>query len=203
MAMISAIVLAAGESKRMGQPKQMLAWQGKTLLQHVLGNLINSDADEIILVLGNEAETIRKSLPELPIRMVINRDYKQGMASSLRQGLLVMDPKSEAFLVLLADQPGIGPEIINRVIRGFQQANPQRGICRPVYRGLKGHPVLMGVQYRKEILQLQGDVGARQILMNHPLDILEIEVEQDLVVMDVDTPDEYRKYMKLAESGKS
>jgi len=203
VAMISAIVLAAGESKRMGQPKQMLAWQGKTLLQHVLGNLINSDADEIILVLGNEAETIRKSLPELPIRMVINRDYKQGMASSLRQGLLVMDPKSEAFLVLLADQPGIGPEIINRVIRGFQQANPQRGICRPVYRGLKGHPVLMGVQYRKEILQLQGDVGARQILMNHPLDILEIEVEQDLVVMDVDTPDEYRKYMKLAESGKS
>lgn len=187
----------------MGQPKQMLAWQGKTLLQHVLGNLIHSDADEIILVLGHEAETIRKSLPEFPIRMVINRDYKQGMASSLRQGLLAVDPKSEAFLVVLADQPGIGSEIINRVIRNFQQANPKRGICRPVYRGLKGHPVLMGVQYRQEILQLQGDVGARQILINHPQDILEIEVEQDLVMMDVDTPDEYRKYMKLAESGKS
>jgi len=203
IAMISAIVLAAGESKRMGHPKQMLAWQGKTLLQRVLENLLHSDADEIILVLGHEAEMIKKSLPEFPIRMVINRDYKQGMASSLRQGLLVMDPKSEAFLVVLADQPGIGPGIINRVTRGFQQANPKRGICRPVYRGLKGHPVLMGAQYRQEAQQLQGDVGARQILINHPLDILEIEIEQDLVMMDVDTPDEYRKYLKLAESDKS
>ena len=103
----------------MGRPKQMLAWQGKTLLQHVLENLIHSNADEIILVLGHEAEAIRKGLTEFQIKVVINPDYKQGMASSLRQGLLAMDPRSEAFLVLLADQPGIGPGIINRVIRGF------------------------------------------------------------------------------------
>jgi len=201
--MISAIVLAAGESRRMGRPKQLLEWQGKTLLLHVLENLINSSADEIILVLGHEAEKIRKSLPEFQIKIVINPDYKQGMASSLRQGLLAMNPTSEAFLVLLADQPGIGPEIINRVIRDFQQADPKRGIGRPVYRGLQGHPVLIGVQYLQEALQLQGDVGARQILMNHPTDILEIEVDQDVVLMDMDTPEEYRKYMRLAGLGES
>ncbi|MEK7242565.1 MAG: nucleotidyltransferase family protein, partial [Thermodesulfobacteriota bacterium] len=123
--MISAIVLAAGESKRMGRPKQMLAWQGKTLLRHVLESLMKSDADEIILVLGHEAEAIRKGLTEFQIKIVINPDYKQGMASSLRQGLLAMNPTSEAFLVLLADQPGIGPEIMNQMIRDFQRADPK------------------------------------------------------------------------------
>jgi len=201
--MISAIVLAAGESKRMGRPKQILAWQGKTLLRHVLELLINSDADEIILVLGHEAEAIRKSLTGLQIKVVINPDHKQGMASSLRQGLLAMDPRSEAFLVLLADQPGIGPDIINHMIREFQQANPKRGIVRPVYHGLRGHPVLIGVQYLQETLQLQGDVGARRILMDHPEDILEIDVDQDVVLKDIDTPEEYQKYTKRAGPGES
>jgi len=187
----------------MGQPKQMLAWQGKTLLRHVLESLLNSNAQEIILVLGHEAEAIRKSLTEFPIKIVINPDYRQGMASSLRQGLLAMDPRSEAFLVFLADQPGIGPEIINRMIREFQQANPRRGIVRPVHQGLRGHPVLIGVRYLQEVLQLQGDVGARRILMNHPEDILEIEVEQDVVLKDIDTPEEYRKYMKRTGPGQS
>ena len=188
----------------MGRPKQLLPWQGKTLLQHVLESLINSDADETILVLGHEADRIRKSLPALPIKIAINPDYKQGMASSLRQGLLTMDPRSEAFLLCLADQPGIGPGIINTLIRQFRQANPKRGIVRPVYRGRRGHPVLIGAQYLQEALQLlQGDVGARQILMNHPGDILDIAVEEDAVLKDIDTPEEYQEYTKQTGPGES
>ncbi len=201
--MISAILLAAGESKRMGRPKQLLEWQGKSLLHHSVEALINSAADEIILVLGHEARRIRASLPALSIKIVINPDYKRGMASSLRQGLLAMDPGSEAFLVLLADQPGIGPEIINILIRTYQRAYPKRGIVRPVYRGLQGHPVLIGVQYLQEALQLQGDVGARRILMNHPEDILEIDVEEHAILKDIDTPEEYREYTKRAGPGES
>ena len=201
--MISAIVLAAGESKRMGRPKQLLEWQGKPLLQHSLESLINSAADEIILVLGHEADRIRAALPALPIKIVINRDYQQGMASSLRQGLLAMDPSSEAFLVLLADQPGIGPEILNTIIRTFRQADPKRGIVRPVYRGRRGHPVLIGAQYRKEALRLRGDVGARQILMNHLGDVLEIDVEDNAILEDIDTPEEYQNYTKRAGPGES
>lgn len=202
--MISAILLAAGESKRMGRPKQLLTWQGKTLLQHVLKSLINSAADEIILVLGHEADRIRESLPALPIKIVINPDYKQGMASSLRRGLLAMDPGSEAFLLCLADQPGIGTEIMNTLIRTFRQADPRRGIVRPVYRGRRGHPVLIGAQYVQEALQLlQGDAGARQILMNHPGDILDIDMEEDVVLKDIDTPEEFREYTKQAGPGES
>ena len=202
--MISAILLAAGESKRMGRPKQLLAWQGKTLLQHSLESLINSAADEIILVLGHEADRIGKSLPALPIKIVINPDYKKGMASSLRGGLLAMDRRSEAFLICLADQPGIGPEIVNRMIREFQQADPKREIVRPVYRGRPGHPVIIGAQYLQEALQLlQGDVGARQILLNHPEDILDIDVDEDLILKDIDTPEEYQRYTKQTDSGES
>lgn len=202
--MISAILLAAGESRRMGQPKQLLAWQGKTLLLHILETLLGSDADEVILVLGHEADRIRESLPPLPITITINPDYRQGMASSLRRGLLAMDPGSEAFLLCLADQPGIGPEIMNTVIRAFRQADPRRGIVRPVYRGRRGHPVLIGVQYLKEALRLlEGDVGARQILLNHPEDILDVEMEGDVVLKDIDTPEEYRAYTKEAGPGES
>lgn len=196
--MISAILLAAGESRRMGRPKQLLDWQGKTLLLHVLENLSRSSADEIILVLGHEADRILESLPALPVKIVVNPDYQTGMASSLRQGLLAMNPGSEAFLVMLADQPGIGPDLIDQVIRTFRQADPKRGIARPVYRGVAGHPVLIGACYLQEALQLQGDVGARQILSNHPDDILEIETERNAVLVDMDTPEEYREQKKIA-----
>ena len=202
--MISAILLAAGESRRMGRPKQLLAWQGKTLLLHILETLLGSDADEVILVLGHEADRIRESLPPLPITITINPDYRQGMASSLRRGLLAMDPGSEAFLLCLADQPGIGPEIMNTIIRAFRQADPRRGIVRPVFRGRRGHPVLIGAQYLKEALRLlEGDVGARQILLNHPEDILDVEMQGDAVLKDIDTPEEYRAYTKEAGPGES
>jgi molybdenum cofactor cytidylyltransferase len=194
--MISAILLAAGESKRMGRPKQLLEWQGKPLLLHVLENLVRSNADEVILVLGYEADQIRNCLPELPIKIVVNPDHETGMASSLRQGLLSMDAGSEAFLVLLADQPCIGPDMIDRVIREFRQAHPRRGIVRPVYGGVPGHPVLIGVQYLQEALKLDGDEGARRILADHPADVLEIDVDQDGVLMDLDTPEEYRECLK-------
>lgn len=192
--MISAILLAAGESTRMGRPKQLLPWQGKTLLQHCLETVLRSDADEVVLVLGYKADLIRKRLPALPVKIVTNPDYHQGMAASLRCGLRAMDPASEAFLVVLADQPGIGPETVNTLIRRFRQADPQRGIVRPAYRGRGGHPVLMAVRYLQEALQLEGDEGARRILLNHPGDILEVPLDHDAVLKDIDTPDQYRAY---------
>jgi len=193
--MISAILLAAGESMRMGQPKQMLEWRGKSLLRHALDHLVQSDVDDIVLVLGHKAEEIRKSLTEYQIKMVINPDYRVGMSSSLRCGLGSIDPRSEAFLVLLADQPEIGPEMINRLIHVFRDADPKPGIVRPVYRGVRGHPVLIGIQYLGEALQLKGDEGARGILKSHPGNILEIEVDQDVILKDIDTPEDYRSYL--------
>ena len=194
--MISAIVLAAGESKRMGQNKLLLPWQGKTLLEHVLDTLLNSQVNEVILVLGHDADRLLKKVPTQKIKVIINPDYKEGMSSSIRKGLMAMDEKAEGFLVVLADQPGISKEILNRLIHGFQQARPEKNIVLPTYLGTRGHPVLFGTKYKKEALRLKGDVGGRQILADHPEDILEIQVDSAAVMSDIDTPEQYEEYLE-------
>lgn len=194
--MISAIVLAAGESKRMGQTKLLLPWQGKVILQHVLNNLLNSRVDEVILVLGHEAEHILKIISVDKIKVVFNPDYKEGMSASIRQGLMAMEEKAEAFLIFLGDQPGINKEVVNRLIGEFNRIHPEKNIVLPTVGRFKGHPVLFGIKYKKQALQLKGDVGCRQILTDHPDDILTVEMDNDAIMYDIDTAEDYREYLK-------
>jgi len=201
--MISAIVLAAGEAKRMGGNKVLLPWQGKTLLEHVLSRLLHSQVDEIILVLGHEAERIREKISAQGIKIVVNPAYREGMSASLRRGLSIMDKRAEAFLVALGDQPGIHEEMINQLIEAFHKALPRKNIVLPAYRSQPGHPVLFGIRYREEMGKLQGDVGGRQILADHPEDILSLEMDTDEVLQDIDTPEDYREYLKRKGPGKS
>jgi len=199
--MISAIVLAAGEAKRMGQPKVLLPWQGKTILEHVLDQLLHSQVDEIILVLGHGAGRIREKISAQGIKIVINPAYQEGMSASLRQGLRAIDKKAEAFLVVLADQPGIRKEIINQLIEAFHHTLPTKNIILPTYRSRQGHPVLFSVQYREEVGKLIGDVGGRQILADHPEDILALEMDRDEVLQDIDTPEDYREHLNRKGPG--
>ena len=201
--MISAIVLAAGEAKRMGQNKVLLPWQGKTLLEHVLDQLLHSQVDEIILVLGHEAERIREKISVQGIKIVVNPAYEEGMSASLRFGLSIMDKAAEAFLVALGDLPGIREEMINQLIEAFHKALPRKNIVLPTYRSKPGHPVLFGIRYREEMGRLKGDVGGRQILADHPEDILSLEMDTDEVLQDIDTPEDYREYLKRKGPGKS
>jgi molybdenum cofactor cytidylyltransferase len=201
--MISAIVLAAGEAKRMGQNKVLLPWRGKTLLEHVLDQLLHSRVDEIILVLGHEAGRIREKISAQGIKIVVNPAYQEGMSASLRQGLSIMDKAAEAFLVVLGDQPGIRKERINQLIEAFHNSLPRKNIVLPSYRNRPGHPVLFSVQYREEIGRLKGDVGGRQILADHPEDILFLEMDTEEVLQDIDTPEDYQEYLKRKGAGKS
>ncbi len=132
--MISAIVLAAGEARRMGQNKMLLLCGEKTLLGHVLDQLLHSRVKEIILVLGHEAEQIRQKISVQGIKIVVNPAYREGMSSSLRQGLSIVDKEAEAFLVVLGDQPGIRRETINQLIEAFHNSRPRKKIVLPVYR---------------------------------------------------------------------
>ncbi len=201
--MISAIVLAAGEAKRMGRNKMLLPWQGKTLLEQVLGALLHSQVDEIILVLGHEAGRIREKISARGIKIAINPVYQEGMSASLRYGLSIMDKAAEAFLVALGDQPGIRKETINQLIDAFHRTLPRKNIVLPTYRSKPGHPVLFGIQYREAMAGLSGDVGGRQILIDHPEDILALEMDTDEVLQDIDTPEDYREYLKRKGSTKS
>jgi len=194
--MISAIVLAAGEARRMGQVKLLLPWKGKTILEHVLGNLLQSRVDEVILVLGHEADRFLGKISEPKIKIVFNPAYGEGMSSSLRKGLMAMGEKAEAFLVVLGDQPGIRPEIINQLIQAFRQTRKIRKIVLPTYQSRRGHPVLFSSEYGEEILRLKGDVGARQILRDHPEDIVEVETDSEAILWDIDTPEDYQEHLE-------
>lgn len=194
--MISAIVLAAGESKRMGETKQLLEWRGKILLQQVLDNLRSSRVDEVILVVGHQADRILKVIPAENLKIVFNLDYRKGMSTSIRRGLEALDERSQAFFISLGDQPEIRKEIIDRLIDDFRRSYPRKKIAIPTHRGRRGHPVLFSAEYKKEALRLTGDVGCRQILADHPEDILEIEVDSNAVLDDIDTPEDYGEHPK-------
>ncbi len=191
--MISAIVMAAGEGKRMGQPKQLLEWRGKILLQHVLDTLLTSQVEETILVLGHAADRILEKISPGKTKIVINPDYKEGMSTSLRRGLGALGERAEGFFVILGDQPGIGPEVLNRMIQNFQATYPKKNIFFPTYRGFRGNPVLLSTRYLEEARKVRGDGGCRQILAEHPEDSLAVEVDTKAILQDIDTPEDYRE----------
>jgi molybdenum cofactor cytidylyltransferase len=192
---ISAIVLAAGESRRMGKTKQLLDVGGKPLLQHILDRIHQTEVDEVILVLGHEAERIQKKISPLRAKVVLNPDYRQGMITSIRQGLQALDPRSKAFFIVLGDQPGIEPGVYNLLIREFRNRFPQKTIFLPAYKGRRGHPALFSVKHRVEALRIEGDRGFRKVLEMVPQEVFQVEMESESIVNDLDTPQDYQNFI--------
>jgi molybdenum cofactor cytidylyltransferase len=189
--MISAILLAAGESKRMGRPKLLLKWGPYTIIEKSVDTLLASKIDELIVVLGYQAQTILKTLGTRKLKAVTNPHYRMGMSTSIRRGLGLVSPTCEAILVALADQPFIERDLIDHLIDTYRK-NPH-GIVLPSYRGERGHPVILNrLRYQGAMESLTGDGGCKPILNRHPADILEVTVESEAVVTDIDSWEEYR-----------
>ncbi len=188
--MISAILLAAGESKRMGEPKLLLKWGQWTIIEKSVDTLLASKIDELIVVIGYKARTIVSRLEARRLRVVINRQYRMGMSTSIRRGLEQVNSKSEAILIALADLPFLETDLIDHLIDVYRR-NPH-GIVLPAYKGKRGHPVILNrFRYEKEMENLRGDAGCRPILNRHPEDILEVDVESEGVIADIDSWEEY------------
>jgi molybdenum cofactor cytidylyltransferase len=187
--MISAILLAAGESNRMGQPKQLLPFGQSTIVERTIDNLLNSAVSETIVVLGYRDEEIRKTIAGKPVKLVINPDYQQGMSTSIIAGLKQVDKRARAVLIALSDQPFVDSQIITSLVQAFI-AN-KRGIIIPVYQGRRGNPVIFAIKYKGELLNLKGDVGGREIIKLHPDDVLEVAVNCEGVLLDIDTMENY------------
>jgi len=191
--MISAIILAAGESKRMGQPKQLLPFRGSTLLGQIMENLLQSQAAETIVVLGSQAEKIIPQIAREPVRIVVNPDFEQGMSSSIKCGLSHISEAADGVMIVLGDQPLIEKETIDLLIERHRQS--ERGIILPVYNGRRGHPVIFKMKYKDELLRLTGDIGGKQIVERHPSDVLEVEVDSESVVMSIDALSDYQSLL--------
>src|SRR5215510_6115321 len=185
---ISALVLAAGSSQRMGQPKQLLPLGETTLLGHVLTTVRQANVDEIVLVLGFAAEEIQRQIATAGLRVVINPEYQRGMGTSLRTALSAASLKADGALVILADQPFVQPATLSRMIEYHRSHRPQ--IVIPMYKGFRGNPVLLDRSVFAELKNLNGDVGCRAIFGSHAEQIRKVAVDDPGILLDVDTPDD-------------
>lgn len=188
--MLSAIILAAGESKRMGEAKQLMPLGKSTLLEQAIDNLLNSSVDETIVVLGHKAEEITTKIANKPVKVVINPDYQQGMSTSIVAGLIMVDPRSRAVMLALGDQPLVASRTINQLIEAFNKN--RKGIAVPTYQGKRGHPIIFDIKYKAELFKLKGDIGGREIIQNHPKDVSMVAVDSESVISDIDTKDDYK-----------
>jgi molybdenum cofactor cytidylyltransferase len=191
--MISAILLAAGQSKRMGELKQLMPFGQSTIVEQAVDNLLGSAVDEVIVVVGYKAEDVTKAIAAKSIKLVINPDYEQGMSTSIIAGLKLVRGKVQGVMLAMGDQPLVDSQTINRLIEEFY--NHDKGIAVPTYQGRRGHPIIFAIKYKKQLLKLRGDVGGRQIIKDHPDDVLEVAVDSESIVADFDTTDDYQSYV--------
>jgi len=189
--MISAILLGAGESKRMGVDKLSLPWGRETVLEHCLETLLKSEVRGVIMVLGHRDQRLEGLFRNRKVKTVVNPLFKKGMSTSIRRGLQMIHPDSHGVLIALGDQPYLKTRTINALIRVF--ARRKEGIILPTFRGRMGHPVIFSKKYKKELLGLKGDVGGKSIIEKHSKDVRKVPVKSAGVVKDIDTWQNYVK----------
>jgi len=192
--MIWAMILAAGESKRMGKPKLLLPVGEKTMIETVIDRVVHSKAEKILVVLGSNREKIEKKIGNLPLEIAVNPDFKEGMLSSVQHGFHVLPEDVQAVLIFLGDQPSIPTDVIDRVIDAFRETG--KGIVLPVYKGERGHPVLIDMKYRHDVKNLNPEVGLRELVYGRPEDILEVEVDDAGILRDINDIEDYMREIK-------
>ncbi len=182
------IILAAGESKRLGEPKQLLPLGGRFLIEWVLGAALESDLDRIVLVLGCEHKRIRRSLlawtghPKCEV--LVNSAYRDGLSTSLKAGVARIQNDCFSAMFLLGDQPMLDAAHINLLLKKFAQS--EKSICVPTHGGTRGNPTLFASAFYPAILNLTGDRGAREVIAAHPDQVLAVEVPDPVVFLDID-----------------
>jgi molybdenum cofactor cytidylyltransferase len=185
---IAAILLAAGRSTRMGGPNKLLAdIGGKPMLRRVVEAALASRARPILVVTGHQAESVQAALAALDVTFVDNPDYAAGLSSSLRAGIGAVPGDCDGVLVLLGDMPRIRSAHLDRLIAAFA-AEPAATIVLPTNAGRRGNPVLWPSDCFAEMLQLDGDAGAKRLLAVHADRVREVDLGTDAIFADIDTP---------------
>jgi molybdenum cofactor cytidylyltransferase len=187
--MIWAVVLAAGESRRMGRQKLLLDFGANTVIETIVKAALDSSVDETLVVLGADRGEVKRTLRSYPVRFAVNADYRKGMLSTIQAGFQAMPWKVEAAVIMLGDQPAIPVQVVDDIIGAFRET--RKGMVVPVHGGRRGHPILVGAKYKEEILGLDPEVGLRQLVRAHADDIFEVEAATPAIHMDLDLPADY------------
>lgn len=198
MKKVAGLILAAGTSSRMGRPKQLLPVEGVSLLDLVLGEALNSELNLVVLVLGYKAEEIKKGLkteihhPKLKI--IENRDYREGISTSIIAGLSEVEEAYDHCMIILADMPQIKANLINHLLHQYLASHLPLGSIK--IKDRRSHPVIFERKLYPEIHQLQGDLGARNLFVKYSGQACFVEPEEYYNDMDIDTPDDYLEFKK-------
>jgi molybdenum cofactor cytidylyltransferase len=192
--LIKGIVLAAGQSRRLGQPKQLLVLDGRSLISHVVECCLASRLDDVLVVVGHEAAAVRHALTGLDVFFVVNDRHEEGQSTSLIAGIAAAGGAG-AVVVVLADQPGIDGAAIDRLIEA-RQGGATLGMAR--YGERRGHPVLFGHEVFDELRCITGDQGGRDVLRRHGDDVVLVDGGSDQVPVDVDTAEDYAQLLERA-----
>jgi molybdenum cofactor cytidylyltransferase len=193
--MVSAILLGAGQSKRMGVDKLSLPWRKKTILEVCLRVLLRSEAGEVVVVVNEAIRDLLAHWEDERLKVVVNSQFRKGMSTSIVRGLHALSAQSKGILIALGDQPGLRTSTINALIHAFVPKG--RAILVPTYRGRRGNPVIFDRSYEKELLALRGDVGARSLLERYSDRISKVRTKSEAVLKDIDL---WEDYVSRAES---
>jgi molybdenum cofactor cytidylyltransferase len=188
--MTGIIILAAGSSSRLGTAKQNLIYEGKTLLQRAIDAGITSKADNVVVVLGANADVIRPTIENSPVKIIQNTEWQEGMASSICLGITELKSNGQqinAVILMLCDQPFVNDVLINELIDN----QTKKGIIASAYNNTLGAPVLFNEVYFPALLLLKGQEGAKKLLLKHPDDVVAIPFP--LGSVDVDTPEDFER----------
>lgn len=201
---VAAVVLAAGESRRFGSPKQLLAVGGGTLLGHVLSRLSSSWVNEIVVVLGHAAEEIQGALADSggaghpPWRVVVNDRWAEGQSTSLRAGLEVVSPGMEAALFILGDQPHVTADLVDELLMRYARTGAP--VVMSEHEGRLRPPVLFDRAVFDELREVSGDVGGREVVRRHLAEVERVPVRSGLPPIDIDTPEDYEAFLEMEEA---
>jgi molybdenum cofactor cytidylyltransferase len=191
---VTAIVLAAGQSRRMGnQNKLLMKFNDQPMIKHITNTLDESCLDEIIVVTGFEAEQIKNALNDYDVKFVDNPDYQQGLSTSLIAGLRSVDKTADAVIICLGDMPLVTSEGIKQLIKEFEP-EASKEICVPIYQGKRGNPILWSRRFINEMLQLEGDVGAKHLLFKYDDIVHEVPMQDSGVLLDFDTQETISRF---------
>lgn len=188
---IGVIILAAGGSSRMGSPKQLLPYRGRSLVRHAASAALGSIADRVVVVIGSHADQIRNELDGLPLSIVENPNWQAGMSSSLRAGLqeLLSADQIDSVIIMLCDQPFATAHVLNELVETHRATG--KPIVASTYGPTRGVPALFTRELFSELMSLTADEGARRIISAHPEDVATISFAQGAV--DIDTPLDHQR----------
>jgi len=194
--MISAVILAAGESRRMGeQNKLLLPVGGEAMLVKLATSVCASDVGQVLVVIGHEAEKIRRELNEFPLNFVYNPNFSEGMTTSIKYGVKEVSHECDGLLICLGDMPFINTSEINKLIHTFVQnrIKEKKLIVVPVFKGQRGNPVLFSSEFRNDILDHKKESGCKGVIMNNSESVMEIQMDNDNILLDVDTLEDFQR----------